>query len=195
MLDVERNGEHTSTHCAKDPSEKSRPLPFTGHIQKEPRWAVQRKWTFIIALSLLLGLAHRYYHGETQKIEHAYEPVYQPDTTKWDRDQVTFDNYSLILRGQRIFLKCVLVLRHLPRLLPKSSSGEFHTFRLPVPDLWPDILQKFKAAGMNSVSLYTHMGIINPSRGVLDFDDWRALRPFYEAATAAGIWVVLRPGM
>jgi hypothetical protein len=34
-----------------------------------------------------------------------------------------------------------------------GSSGEFHTFRLPVPDLWPDILQKMKAAGLNAVSL------------------------------------------
>ncbi len=76
----------------------------------------------------------------------------------------------------------------------QHSSGEFHTFRLPVPSLWPDIMQKFKAAGLNAVSLYTHMGIINPSRGILDFNDWRALKPFYEAAVEAGLWVVLRPG-
>lgn len=93
-------------------------------------------------------------------------------------DQVRFDNYSLILRGQRIFL----------------HSGEFHTFRLPVPSLWPDIMQKFRAAGLNSVSVYTHMGLINPSRGVVDFDGFRALQPLYDAAKAAGIWVVLRPG-
>ncbi|PFH51224.1 glycoside hydrolase family 35 protein [Amanita thiersii Skay4041] len=93
-------------------------------------------------------------------------------------DQVRFDNYSLMLRGQRIFL----------------YSGEFHTFRLPVPSLWPDILQKVKAAGMNAVSVYTHMGLINPSRGVVDFDDFRALQPLYDAARDAGIWVVLRPG-
>lgn len=31
------------------------------------------------------------------------------------------------------------------------SSGEFHTFRLPVPDLWLDIFQKMVAAGMNGV--------------------------------------------
>ncbi|KAK2463368.1 hypothetical protein APHAL10511_004594 [Amanita phalloides] len=93
-------------------------------------------------------------------------------------DQVKFDNYSLILRGQRIFL----------------HSGEFHTFRLPVPSLWPDILQKAKAAGLNAISVYTHMGLINPSRGVIDFSDFRALRPLYEAAKEAGIWIVLRPG-
>ncbi|KAJ6579095.1 glycoside hydrolase family 35 protein [Mycena vulgaris] len=93
-------------------------------------------------------------------------------------DQVQFDNFSLILQGQRVFL----------------HSGEFHTFRLPVPSLWPDILEKVKAAGLNGVSVYTHMGLINPSRGVVDFDSYRALQPLYDAAKAAGIWVVLRPG-
>ncbi|KAJ7688189.1 glycoside hydrolase family 35 protein [Mycena rosella] len=93
-------------------------------------------------------------------------------------DQVQFDNFSLILQGQRVFL----------------YSGEFHTFRLPVPSLWPDILEKVKAAGLNAVSVYTHMGLINPSRGVVDFDSFRALQPLYDAAKAAGIWIVLRPG-
>ncbi|TFK72820.1 glycoside hydrolase family 35 protein [Pluteus cervinus] len=93
-------------------------------------------------------------------------------------DQVRFDKYSLFLRGQRIFL----------------HSGEFHTFRLPVPSLWTDILEKFKAAGLNSVSVYTHMGLINPAPGVVDFDGFRALQPLFDAAKAAGIWVVLRPG-
>ncbi|KAJ7022668.1 glycoside hydrolase family 35 protein [Mycena alexandri] len=92
--------------------------------------------------------------------------------------QVQFDNFSLMLEGQRVFL----------------HSGEFHTFRLPVPSLWPDILEKVKAAGLNAVSVYTHMGLINPSRGVVDFDSFRALQPLYDAAKAAGIWIVLRPG-
>jgi hypothetical protein len=93
-------------------------------------------------------------------------------------DQVRFDNFSLFLEGQRVFL----------------YSGEFHTFRLPVPSLWPDILEKVKAAGLNAVSVYTHMGLINPSPGVVDFNSFRALQPLYDAAKAAGIWVVLRPG-
>ncbi|KAF9465360.1 glycoside hydrolase family 35 protein [Collybia nuda] len=95
-----------------------------------------------------------------------------------ESEQVQFDNYSLILRGQRIFL----------------HSGEFHTFRLPVPSLWPDILEKVKAAGLNAVSVYTHMGLINPAPGVVDFGGFRALQPLYDAAKAAGIWIVLRPG-
>ncbi|KAJ7174213.1 glycoside hydrolase, partial [Mycena crocata] len=91
---------------------------------------------------------------------------------------VRFDSYSLILKGQRVFL----------------HSGEFHTWRLPVPSLWPDILEKTKAAGLNAISIYTHMGLLNPSRGAVDLDGFRALKPLYETAMAAGIWVVVRPG-
>ena len=38
------------------------------------------------------------------------------------------------------------------------------------------------------------MAATNPSRGVVDFDDWRALQPIFDAAKLAGIFVVLRPG-
>jgi beta-galactosidase GanA len=93
-------------------------------------------------------------------------------------DQIQWDNYSLILKGQRVFL----------------HSGEFHTFRLPVPALWPDILQKVKAAGLNAISVYTHWGLLNPSPGVIDLNGFRSLRTLYDAAKAAGIWIVLRPG-
>ncbi|TBU55766.1 glycoside hydrolase superfamily [Dichomitus squalens] len=93
-------------------------------------------------------------------------------------DVVQWDNYSLFVHDQRIFL----------------HSGEFHTFRLPVPDLWLDIFQKMVAAGLNGVSIYIHMGATNPSRGVLDFNDWRALQPIFDAAKLAGIFVTLRPG-
>ncbi len=75
-----------------------------------------------------------------------------------------------------------------------GSSGEFHTFRLPVPSMWLDILQKFKAAGLNAVSVYTHWGLLNPAPGVVDFNAFRALQPLFDAALAAGVWVVLRPG-
>ncbi|KAF9561800.1 glycoside hydrolase family 35 protein [Agrocybe pediades] len=101
----------------------------------------------------------------------------QPNTFARTPD-VQFDNFSLILKGQRVFL----------------YSGEFHTFRLPVPSLWPDIIEKAKAAGLNALSVYTHMGLINPAPGVVDFNGFRALQPLYDAAKAAGIWIVLRPG-
>ncbi|TBU22169.1 glycoside hydrolase superfamily [Dichomitus squalens] len=93
-------------------------------------------------------------------------------------DVVQWDNYTLFLHDQRLFI----------------HAGEFHTFRLPVPELWLDIFQKMVAAGFNGVSIYIHMGVINPSPGILDFNDWRSLQAIYEAAKVAGIFVILRPG-
>ncbi len=169
----------------------SRRLISTSIHQKTRRRSEQFKWIVFLVLSFLI-LVHIGYNSFSLL---PHKPCsLTAETQEWDTNQVTFDNYSLILRGQRIFLQCVYLPCISPSLIDVISSGEFHTFRLPVVDLWPDILQKFKAAGMNAVSLYTHMGIINPSRGVQDFDDWRALKPFYEACMAAGIWVVLRPG-
>ncbi|KAL4244519.1 glycosyl hydrolase 35 family protein [Abortiporus biennis] len=93
-------------------------------------------------------------------------------------DAVQWDNYTLFVNDQRIFL----------------YSGEFHTFRLPVPDLWLDIFQKMVAAGLNGVSIYIHWGLTNPAPGITDFNDWRALQPMFDAAKLAGIFIVLRPG-
>jgi hypothetical protein len=109
--------------------------------------------------------------------------------------EVQWDSYSLIVKGQRIFLQYVKHMLSDSGIKVCFSSGEFHTFRLPVPSLWPDILQKIKAAGLNAISVYTHMGLINPSRGVLDFHGFRALHPLFEAAKESGLWIVLRPGL
>ncbi|KAI0350174.1 hypothetical protein OH77DRAFT_1593752 [Trametes cingulata] len=93
-------------------------------------------------------------------------------------DVVQWDNYTLFLHNQRMFL----------------YSGEFHTFRLPVRELWLDVFQKMVAAGLNGVSIYIHWGLTNPAPGVFDFDDWRALQPMFDAAKLAGIFITLRPG-
>ena len=44
------------------------------------------------------------------------------------------------------------------------------------------------------IGLTSAVGATNPSRGVLDFNDWRALQPIFDAAKLAGIFVTLRPG-
>ncbi|KAI9452442.1 glycoside hydrolase family 35 protein [Russula earlei] len=106
------------------------------------------------------------------------DPTFPPFSSNGRTDQVQWDKYTLVLHGQRVLI----------------YSGELHTFRLPVPSLWLDILQKVKAAGLNAVSLYTHWGLLNPSPGVVDFGSFRALQPLFDAALVAGVWVVLRPG-
>jgi hypothetical protein len=66
---------------------------------------------------------------------------------------VEWDGYSFSIRAsasapaRRVFIQ----------------SGEFHPWRLPVPDLWKDVVQKAKAAGLNTISFYTHWGMINPT--------------------------------
>ena len=50
-------------------------------------------------------------------------------------DKVSWDKYSLMVNGERIFI----------------FAGEFHYQRLPVPELWLDVFQKFKANGLNAV--------------------------------------------
>ncbi|ORX38601.1 glycoside hydrolase superfamily [Kockovaella imperatae] len=93
-------------------------------------------------------------------------------------DLVQWDGYSLFVKGQRIFI----------------YSGEFHAFRLIVPDLWLDVFQRIKALGFNAISTYTFWGMVNPSEGVFDYDDFRDLGPFLDAANQAGLFVVVRPG-
>src|SRR5215471_19003776 len=51
---------------------------------------------------------------------------------------ITYDHYSLKIDGKRTFI----------------WSGEFEYWRLPSPSLWPDVLQKMKAEGFNSVTIY-----------------------------------------
>ncbi|CAE6527422.1 unnamed protein product [Rhizoctonia solani] len=93
-------------------------------------------------------------------------------------DAVQWDKYSLFVRGQRLFV----------------WSGEFHPWRLPVPSLWPDIFQKMKAAGFNTVSIYIHWGTISPSEDVIDMNYYRDVKPVFEAAKAAGMFLIYRPG-
>ena len=47
---------------------------------------------------------------------------------------VNYDQYSVKLNGRRIMIQ----------------AAEFHYFRLPSPDLWRDVLEKEKAAGLAS---------------------------------------------
>ncbi|PVG04082.1 putative beta-galactosidase [Serendipita vermifera] len=91
---------------------------------------------------------------------------------------VTFDQYSLFLDNERtLFL-----------------SGEFHPFRLPSPALWKDVLQKYKAAGLNGVSIYWHWGLTSPRQGVNRFTDHNDIVKFLEVAKEVGLLVIARPG-
>ena len=74
-------------------------------------------------------------------------------------------------------------------------SGEIHYWRIPVPELWPDILQKIKAAGFNTFALYSHWGYHNPRPGVLDFESGaHNFTRLFDLAKELGMYVLFRPG-
>lgn len=91
---------------------------------------------------------------------------------------MTYDEHSLLVYGERVFV----------------FSGEFHPYRLPVPDLWLDVFQKVKALGFNAVSFYVHWALLEGQQGEYLADGIFAFEPFFEAAKQAGIYLIARPG-
>ncbi|WP_344470904.1 beta-galactosidase [Nonomuraea monospora] len=92
--------------------------------------------------------------------------------------EVTYDKYSLTVDGRRIVLQ----------------SAEFHYFRLPSQELWRDVMEKFKAAGFNAVSLYFSWAYHSPAPGVYDFSGVRDVDRLLRTAHEAGLYVIARPG-
>jgi hypothetical protein len=54
-------------------------------------------------------------------------------------DLVQWDHYSFKINGRRIFV----------------FSGELHYWRIPVPEVWEDLLEKIKAAGFTAFAFCT----------------------------------------
>jgi beta-galactosidase GanA len=92
--------------------------------------------------------------------------------------KVTWDQHSIFVRGDRIFL----------------FSGEFHPFRLPSPGLWLDVFRKIKAMGFNGVSFYTYWGLLEGKQGHVMTDGIFSLDEFFAAASEAGIYLIACPG-
>lgn len=95
-----------------------------------------------------------------------------------DQDIVTFDDHSLFINGERVMI----------------FSGEFHPFRLPVVDLWLDVFQKIKASGYNAISIYINWHVLEAEPGKFRSEGIFAIDPVFEAAQAAGLYVLARPG-
>ncbi|KAF2020369.1 glycoside hydrolase family 35 protein [Aaosphaeria arxii CBS 175.79] len=92
---------------------------------------------------------------------------------------VTWDNGSLLIDGQRVII----------------MSGEFHYQRLPVPELWLDVFQKFKANGMNAVSIYFFWSYHSAAKGQYDFTTpAKDIQRMFDLAREAGLYVIARPG-
>ncbi|KAI0020857.1 glycoside hydrolase family 35 protein [Xylariomycetidae sp. FL0641] len=94
------------------------------------------------------------------------------------QDIVTWDDLSLSINGERVMI----------------FSGEVHPFRLPVPSLWIDVFQKIKALGFNCVSFYVDWALLEGKPGEYVEEGVFDLKPFFEAAKEAGLYLLARPG-
>ncbi|KAH6653967.1 family 35 glycosyl hydrolase [Truncatella angustata] len=94
-------------------------------------------------------------------------------------DAVTWDKFSLSINGERTYI----------------YSAEFHYQRMPVPELWPDILQKFKANGFNAISVYFFWSYHSPNPDTYDFKTaGKDVQRLFDYAKEAGLWVIARAG-
>lgn len=92
--------------------------------------------------------------------------------------KISWDQYSLMIDGKRQVI----------------WAAEFQPFRLPSPSLWRDVLQKYKAMGLNGVSLYFAWGYHSSHPGHYDFSGVRNLEKLLQIAKEEGLYVMVRPG-
>ncbi|PWY89958.1 putative beta-galactosidase B [Aspergillus heteromorphus CBS 117.55] len=92
---------------------------------------------------------------------------------------VQWDHYSFQVDGQRVFV----------------FSGEFHYWRIPVPGLWRDILEKIKSAGFTAFTFYSSWAWHSPNNHTVDFTTGaRDITPIFELAKELGMYIIVRPG-
>ncbi|MFE6485046.1 beta-galactosidase [Streptomyces sp. NPDC057757] len=105
-------------------------------------------------------------------------PAPGPPGADGERHTIGFDRYSMLIDGRRVVL----------------WSGEVHPFRLPSPSLWRDVLQKLRAHGFNTISVYVSWNYHSPAPGTYDFTGVRDLDLFLRTAAETGLYVIVRPG-
>ncbi len=92
--------------------------------------------------------------------------------------EVTFDKYSLMVDGKRVFIK----------------SGAFHYFRTPGYEMALDRFAKMKAGGYNTVDIYFNWNYHSQKQGEYDFTGVKDVRKVLQAANETGLFIIARPG-
>ncbi|OAG06980.1 uncharacterized protein CC84DRAFT_1143190 [Paraphaeosphaeria sporulosa] len=92
---------------------------------------------------------------------------------------VQWDHYSFKVNGQRLFV----------------YSGELHYWRIPVPEVWDDLLEKIKAAGFTAFAFYGNWAWHSATNQTLDFETGaHNFERLLETAKRVGLYVIVRPG-
>ncbi|KAF5481852.1 hypothetical protein F2P56_002471 [Juglans regia] len=90
---------------------------------------------------------------------------------------VTYDHRAIVINGQRKIL----------------ISGSIHYPR-STPEMWPDLIQKAKAGGLDVIQTYVFWNGHEPSPGNYYFEDRYDLVKFIKVVQQAGLYVHLRIG-
>lgn len=72
----------------------------------------------------------------------------------------------------------------------ESMVYVLNILRLPVPSLWLDVLQKIKAMGYTGVSFYVDWALLEAKQGYFTAEGIFDLNPLFEAAAAAGLYLL-----
>ncbi|PSN61181.1 putative beta-galactosidase B [Corynespora cassiicola Philippines] len=107
------------------------------------------------------------------------DPSDWPEHDNGLNEVVQWDHYSFKVNGKRLFV----------------FSGEIHYWRIPVPEVWEDLLEKIKAAGFTAFAFYGHWGYHSHNNQTLDFETGaHDFSKLYEIAKRVGLYVISRPG-
>lgn len=124
---------------------------------------------------LLLLLSNLWFSTAAQNQSETEWPLHDNGLSK----VVQWDHYSFQVNGQRIFI----------------FSGEFHYWRIPVPELWRDILEKVKATGFTAFAFYSSWAYHAPNNSTVDFSTGaRDITPIFELAKELGMYMSCAPG-
>ncbi|KAF1945159.1 putative beta-galactosidase B [Clathrospora elynae] len=94
-------------------------------------------------------------------------------------DVVQWDHYSFKVNGKRLFV----------------FSGEIHYWRIPVYEVWEDLLEKIKAAGFTAFAFYGNWGYHSANNTTVDFESGaHDFTKLFEIAERVGLYVITRPG-
>lgn len=90
---------------------------------------------------------------------------------------ITFDGQSFLIDGRRIWL----------------AAGTIHYARA-TRDMWPALIQRAKAAGLNAITVPVVWARHEPRPGQFDYAGDNDLRAFVEMIGQAGMYAILRAG-
>ncbi|XP_010431800.1 PREDICTED: beta-galactosidase 14 [Camelina sativa] len=138
-----------------------------GETIKTSEIKMKSRTRYLIAILLVISLCLEASHGRGE-----YD-----DKDEEKKKGVSYDETSLIINGKRELL----------------FSGSVHYPR-STPEMWPSIIDKAKAGGLNTIQTYVFWNVHEPEQGKYDFSGRFDLVKFIKLIHEKGLYVTLRLG-